>query len=346
MPRRTQTVIAATTIALLAAVPAFGQEATGASPPTPPPASPPASPSAAPSAHDEDTGTGRVVGGHVFMPAGVVPGALVTTSASSALRFGAGKTTASTTIGDRTFEGTMQYAGIGGALAFEFEFLQYFSARVTLDEIVYSGTSGRSAIVVGTTGDVGASVGLTAGVPLGSSARVAVLFDVNRGTNAGLNIATGIKRIVDACQTTGCDVPSGPFFEQLNLTEYQPALALNWAPVRALGVTAHVGYAWATASGTGGDFNAQGANFGLALDFDFRAISSVPIGLMTQFRWSVPVNTTELQHVTDAGGGVFYTGREHLAIGLQLIDRRFAVSPNVNVSWTTWLGEMGLRYYW
>jgi hypothetical protein len=356
MPNRIQLLVS--TLAILAAVPARPQEAPTGAPPaavtgapavaaTPAPtAAAPVAPPARGEGGEEQGGTGRVVGGHVFMPAAVVPGALLTTSAGSALRFGAGTTTATLTVGDRTFDGTMEYAGVGGILAFEVEFLRYFSARVHLDEMLYSGITGRSAVVVGTTGEVGTGIGVTAGLPLGSSARIGLLFDVNSGPNAGLNIATGIRNIIDACQTTGCDVPPSPFFEQVNVTAYQPALALNWAPARSLGVTANVGYEWATASSSRGGYSGEAVNLGLAVDFDFAAISSVPIGLQAQFHWQAPTTGDGLQHVTDAGGGVFYTGREHLAVGLQLYDRRFAVSPNVNVSFSTWLGEAGLRYYW
>ena len=49
---------------------------------------------------------------------------------------------------------------------------------------------------------------------------------------------------------------------------------------------------------------------------------------------------------TDLGGGIFYTGRKDLAAGVQFVSRRFAVVPNVDVSWKTYLATMGLRYFW
>ena len=50
--------------------------------------------------------------------------------------------------------------------------------------------------------------------------------------------------------------------------------------------------------------------------------------------------------MTDLGGGIFYTGRPHLALGLQIVNRRFKVQPDVKVDWGTWLATIGLRYYW
>ncbi|HKO92345.1 MAG TPA: hypothetical protein VJU61_14375, partial [Polyangiaceae bacterium] len=49
---------------------------------------------------------------------------------------------------------------------------------------------------------------------------------------------------------------------------------------------------------------------------------------------------------TDLGGGVFYTGRDNLSLGVQAVNRRFRVVPEVDVSWSTFVASLGLRYYW
>jgi hypothetical protein len=45
-------------------------------------------------------------------------------------------------------------------------------------------------------------------------------------------------------------------------------------------------------------------------------------------------------------GMFFYTARKELSAGFQLISRRFAVTPRVDVSWSTFLMTAGLRYFW
>jgi hypothetical protein len=293
--------------------------------------------------------TGRVVGAHTFMPTGVVPGALLTTSFASNFAFASGASRADLTIAGRTLDATVEYAGVGANMAFELAFLEHFSARLAIDEMVYSGTSGRSAVFVGATGQVNVNAGVSAGIPLGDSARIALLFDAGLGPSAGLTIASGIQGIVDACQSTsGCDPEAGSFFVMRVLRNYTPSVAVSWAPIPALGITADVGYVWVTevTNGHEGEFSGQGGVVGVAFDYDFRAVSRVPIGLQAQFRWQAPTKGTVLQHVTDLGGGIFYTGRENLALGLQLVDRQFAITPDVKVSWSTWLGQLGLRYYW
>ena len=49
---------------------------------------------------------------------------------------------------------------------------------------------------------------------------------------------------------------------------------------------------------------------------------------------------------TDLGGGVLYTGIDNLSLGVQFVNRRFRVVPEVDVSWSTFLASLGLRYYW
>ena len=75
-------------------------------------------------------------------------------------------------------------------------------------------------------------------------------------------------------------------------------------------------------------------------------MSRVPVGL--QLTWSslIPVSGEDNQRYTDVGGGLFYTGRKDLSLGLQLAVRRFAVVPEVEVSWSTVVAMIGLRYYW
>jgi len=322
--------------AALAAAPARAED--------PPPAAPPV---AAPA--DAESGpasaAGRVLNGHVFMPAADVPGPLLTTSFLSGLLVGVGNTSATLQAGSQVFSGHFQYAGIGAVLGYEYAFLDYFSARVSITELIYSGITGRSAVVVGSRLQGGATAGVTFSMPIGDQLRAGVLFDAGYTPDAGLTIGTAIKSVVDSCEAGACDVTPGNAFELKNVATLKPALAVSWAPHPALGVTGNVAYSWASQTINGKTNTGQAFTAGLALDYDFRAISPVPVGLQAQFSWAAPSGST-FQHVTDLGGGIFYTGRKNLALGLQLVARRFAVTPDVNVTWSTYIANIGLRYYW
>ncbi len=289
---------------------------------------------------------GRELNGHVFMPAAGVPGALVTTSFMSGLIAGYGNTHATWDIGDRQLSGTFDYAGVGAVLGYEYAFTDNLSARVEASELIYSGITGRSAVVVGSRIQGGAGAGLTYSLPLGDSLRAGVRFDAQYTPNAGLTIGSAIKSVIDSCNgPEGCNLDSAHAFELKNVLTLQPALAANWAPTPALGLTGNVAFIYADQKLNGETFTGRAVSLGAAVDFDFGAISRVPLGLQMQFSWTAP-SGEGLQHVTDLGGGIFYTGRKHLALGVQVVDRRFAVSPDVDVTWSTYLTTIGMRYYW
>ena len=221
-----------------------------------------------------------------------------------------------------------------------------FSARFQLADVIYSGIDGPSAIVVGTSLQVAASLGATASLPIGDTLRVGVLLDVGNTPGLGLTIGNGLQTIISDCQQGNCQASEGSIFSPHRARTVQPALAANWAPWRRLGPTANASYVSVTQDRSGETFTGEAVSLAGAADFDFLAMSKVPVGLQLAFSWTAPVGGSVLQHVTDLGGGIFYTGSQHLALGLQLVSRRFAVQPTVDVSWSTFLSTIGLRYYW
>lgn len=302
---------------------------------------PPTSTNAEPSPH------GRILNGHAFMPALDVPGALLTTSFLSGLLIGIGQTSGTFNVSGQPISGNFEYAGIGAVIGYEYAFLNYFSVRLALTELIFSGITSRSALVVGTQLQGGAGAGATFSLPVGDTLRLGVLVDVSAAPNFGLTIGNGVRAIVDSCRTPeGCDVHAAGFFQQKNVVQLTPALAASWAPFSALGVTANGSYIYASQRINGTTFTGDAFQLGAALDYDFAAISSVPVGLQVQFSWIAPFSGSALQHVSDIGGGLFYTGRKNLALGVQVIDRRFAVTPDVKVTWKTFLVDIGMRYYW
>ena len=295
----------------------------------------------------EDTPpAGRVLNGHVFIPSATVSGALTTTSFATYLVMAYGKTTGSEQIGDQLYSGSFDYAGVGAVLGFEYAFLKYFSARLAIEELVYSGINGSSALVIGTSVATSFGVGVTASLPIGDSLRLGLLVDATVGPGLALTIGSGINTIIQNCQQGNCSAGQGNIFGTRNASTVRPALAMNWAPWRPFGITANVSYTFASQDLNSGSFSGQAVGLGVAFDFDFKAISDVPIGLQAVFSWSAPISGTVLEHVSNLGGGIFYTGRPHLALGLQIVARRFKVQPGVDVSWSTYLATVGLRYYW
>jgi len=290
---------------------------------------------------------GRILNGHTFMPAASARGPFVVTSFGSFMNLGYGSTSGEFPIGNRLFSGGYDYALFGANIDYELAFLRYFSARLALSPDVFSGVTSQSAIVIGSRLQVGVSAGLTASIPLGDAVRVGFLLDSNFGPDAVLTIGTAIRSIINSCQQpSGCDLYAVQALSILHVFTIQPAAAVSWAPFSSLGLTASLAYLYATVTDSSQSLNGNAVIPAFAADFDFGRISSVPIGIQFQFRWTAPFSGSELQHITDIGGGVFYTGRQDMSVGLQLIFRRTAVTSDVDVSWSNVLATIGLRYYW
>jgi hypothetical protein len=77
-----------------------------------------------------------------------------------------------------------------------------------------------------------------------------------------------------------------------------------------------------------------------------RNVSELPVGVQATWNSQLRITGAETSSFfTDLGGGLFYTGRKDLSLGLQALNRRFRVVPGVDVSWRTIVALTGLRYY-
>lgn len=297
----------------------------------------------------------RELAGHVFMPALGITSPFTTTSFATYLVVGEGTTKGSVTVqlpgapGPETFTGDVSYAAVGGVLAYEKELLHGLSARFLFNETLYSGTTGAAVAVVGTNARFGLGLGLTLGTDLGESFRVAGIVDATYAPRIGLLLGPAIKAAYDSCSPdpANCTFDFAKLFEQNNVFQVQPGVSAAWAATRSLGVTGNVTYVYQSLKAKDGTTSSESAvAVGAAVDFDLGALTSVALGLQVTWSSQLPIKGGDAARFTDLGGGIFYTGRKDLSLGLQVVDRRFAVVPQVDVSWDTLLVTTGLRYYW
>jgi len=212
---------------------------------------------------------------------------------------------------------------------------------------MYSGIDGPSVITVGTSLQASGSLGATWSVPVGDSLRLGVLFDAGVAPGFALTIGNALRDVIESCEAGDCSLENTESaFSMDNAKTYQPALAANWVPWRPLGITANVAYLYASQKQNDGTVTGQAASLGMAADLDFNLLYRVPIGVQAAVNWTAPIAGEGLQHVTDMGGGIFYTGREHLAAGFQFAVRRFKVQNELPVDWSAVITNIGLRYYW
>ncbi|HVZ32494.1 MAG TPA: hypothetical protein VG963_08710 [Polyangiaceae bacterium] len=302
-----------------------------------------------------DRNEGRQLGGHTFLPVVDMVGPFATTSFGTFLTVGAGSTKGSLSLqlpgsaAAQIFSGNVSYAAVGGVIGYEYSFLRDFAARVVLSETLYSGTTGTSAAVVGTNARLGGDVGLTGGFQIGQSLRISGVFDASYVPRIGLLIGPAIESAFNNCamSVSDCKFDFGQLFSQQNILALTPGVAAAWALLPALGLTANVSYSYAHLERSGSAGVDEGSlSFGAALDLDLWSLSAAPVGLQAIWNTQVSIAGPNDLSYTDLGGGLFYTGRKDLSVGLQVINRRFRVVPDVDVSWGTVLALTGLRYYW
>lgn len=294
----------------------------------------------------------------MFTPVLGMTGPFATTSFGSFMQLGKGSTEGTLTLQlpgnplppPQTFHGDVSYAAMGGVLSFEYAFVPGVAARVGVSQTIYSGLNGTSAAVVGSNVRIGGAVGLTAGIPIGQSARIAAVIDAAYAPRLGLILGPAIESTFAACSqgVASCRFDFDQLFDQKNALTVQPGIAAAWAPTRALGITANLSYVYNSVSTKNQDTLSQGGiSPGVAVDFDFMGVSKVPLGLQVSWSSLFSFSDNDLNNgYTDLGGAIFYTGRRELALGIQVLDRRFRVSPDVDVSWNNIVGSIGVRYYW
>lgn len=296
-------------------------------------------------ARADDHGKAPSLNGHTFTFSPSVSQPFTVTNLGTTLLIGLGSTTGTLTINGNAVPTSFDYAGMGGRIAYEYAFGGRFSVRGEFDDFVYSGINGRSALAVGTTLLAGGGLGFTANWDLGEATKLGLLLDVSYQPNLILTILGGINSIVNSCNSpSGCNVEPGTLFSSTGVFKLQPAMAVSYAPSASVGLTGAVTYFHAWYSGTQ-EGSADGLSLAGAVDYDFKPGTSVPIGLQASANWTTPIGSSNLQHTTDLGAGILYTGRSDLSTGVLFIVRRFAVRPELDVTWSTAIVQMGLRYY-
>jgi len=282
----------------------------------------------------------RELDGHVFAPSLFVIPPFRETTFQLGLLYGVGNATGPTYDSSGNVTGTqdLSLAALAQTFNYEYRFLEWLSAGVTAVTLAYTGITGASVVSIGA--QVG--IGLGAEVKLGhrfGPVETALLLDVSYAPQYGFLIADAILR---ALRDHVLD-PAAALETTHSLT-LSPTLAAAWAPFPALGLTGNLGYVFKSVRLSGTDILEQSAILiGVEADFDFGKISSTPIGLLASYRLSNPV-AGDFPRVQDISGGISYTGRPELGLGLEIGSRRYYVRPGLLATAT--VAQIGLQYYW
>ena len=288
----------------------------------------------------------RTLNGHVFQVPSLLLGPFTPWQFGVNTLVGSGTTIAPTyNILGRSIGGQRYTIGsYGEEIGASFRLTPDIALRLDITGTLFSGTSGRGLLFVGGSTQFGLTGGLTAGKNIGHSMRLSFVADFGIQPQYSVLIGNAVLHAVQ----TGVLSSSG-LFSNVERLYGSPGLSYAWAPWPAFGLIAEARYIWTHRYSSNTVGTAQGVSLGVGLGLDLEPLIHWPIGFQASYRGDIPAFDTGIAEVHQAGGGIYYTRRVRLQLGLEVNWRRGeirppTVLPSLVVNSTT--GSIVLHYYW
>jgi hypothetical protein len=289
---------------------------------------------------------GRQLNGHVFIPSRLARGPFSTTSVGLMTLLGYASADGPTYNLQGVQTGIRSYdvAAVGQGLDLDLALSRMFALRLSAVGSIYSGITGSAALNVGATALYEFQAGGLAGKTFGSW-RLAAIFDASYRPNLSLLVGSALATAVLTRSLAGVSVLSST-----NRLRLAPGLSAAWAPGPVFGLVGEARYLWdKRATGAGQQTDVLGGiGLGLVADLDFDPLIRWPIGLLAVYSRELGIGGSGVADMQQVGGGVFYTRRKSLVLGLEVVARTGELRPSVRptLSSSAALATVRLRYYW
>jgi hypothetical protein len=292
---------------------------------------------------------GRELNGHLFMPSHLIDDPFSYTAFAMFFGLGSGNALGPelqlrppAVIGEKWYG----YTGLGLGMLVNARILEYLSARVLLNTTAYLGTGSGAALTVGTSARITGAVGVKGSLPVGKDWRFSASLDMSYGPVYSLLLANGLIDNLNNCRVnpSQCSIDFGSGFQTINTVTWLAGLAGSWAPTPYLGFTANVGFIAPTKTGDA-SIAQNGVTFAGSGEFDFLPLVKwLPLGVNAAYQLTSGVGGNKVATANEAGFGLYYTGRPHLALGVE-IDWKWSTLETQQTSTAT-LAWVNFRYYW
>ncbi len=167
----------------------------------------------------------------------------------------------------------------------------------------------------------------------------ALSFDATYGPRYGILVLDAIEKAL-----SDRTLDSASAFTQSNAWTLKPGAAVAWAPHPALGVVASADYQWVSLDVVGGPRQTEsGIDAAVAADVDLGYWTRAPLALLGAWHTTAPIGSNGVSRVNDWSGGVYYTGRPALALGLQIGWRSFKVRE---LDSDATVAQVRVQYFW
>jgi hypothetical protein len=307
-------------------------------------------PGAEPAASTTVEKMGRELNGHYFMPSHLIEDPFSYTAFAMFFGLGSGNALGPqlqlnppAIIGEKWYG----YTGLGLGMLMNVKILEYLSARALLNTTAYLGTgSAGAALTVGTSARITGAIGVKGSLPVGKDWRFSAAVDMSYGPVFSLLLANGLIDALNNCRVnpSQCSIDPGAGFQTINTVTWIGGLAGSWAPTPYLGLTANLQFIAPTKTGDA-SIAQNGVVFAGSGEFDFLPIVKwLPLGVNAAYQLTSGVGGNKVATANEAGFGLYYTGRPHLALGLE-IDWKWSTLETQQTSTAT-LAWVNFRYYW
>jgi hypothetical protein len=293
---------------------------------------------------------GRELNGHLFMPSHLIEDPFSYTAFAMFFGLGSGNALGPqlqlippAIIGEKWYG----YTGLGLGMLMNVKILEYLSARALLNTTAYLGTgSAGAALTVGTSARITGAIGVKGSLPVGKDWRFSASVDMSYGPVFSLLLANGLIDALNNCRVnpSQCSIDPGAGFQTIETVTWIGGLAGSWAPTPYLGFTGNFQFIAPTKTGDA-SIAQNGVVFAGSGEFDFLPLVQwLPLGVNAAYQLTSGVGGNKVATANEAGFGLYYTGRPHLALGLE-IDWKWSTLETQQTSTAT-LAWVNFRYYW
>jgi hypothetical protein len=286
----------------------------------------------------------RALEGHVFQLSGLAPGPFVATTFGTETIAGYGNVRSAAfdvrgnVVGSRTYP----VGAFGQGFDLGLAVTRDLGVIVAATGGAFSGLTGIGALVVGTTAQYDVHAGLVLGHTFGA-VRGAILFDTGVRPDYSLLV---VNAVVDAIQNQRFGEVDA--LQATSRFYFAPGVSLAAALHRSFGLVGEARYLWSRlAAGQDDRAVRRGVRLGGSADFDLDPLIGFPLGIQGVTRLETGVSESGVLRALQIGGGLYYTGRVRLQLGMEVVSRTGELrkqTPDLDLSGA--VATIRMRYYW
>lgn len=284
---------------------------------------PPPSPAPLPAPRRSGNLAWRALSGHYFIPTQIIGDAFPVTSfgMQTAAFFAGGSATVTTADAEqRTL--SLALTGASHGFALQLGMTRFLAAGLSLRGAIASGVTMDALELGGTDAGFNLTTHILGSIPLRDRIRIGLQIEFEYSQNFNVNFVGPLRgsfkdpiasfdeildRIADIRQR---------LLSQRSLLIVSPRVLLAVGLHRAIGLRVQLGYSHERVL-KGEAPPTPRPSLGLVMSWDLGAVTKLPLGLLTGYRLDAGLTETGPQVAHTLNTGLFYTGRPHLALGIE-----------------------------